>query len=607
MYKYAVVKNPVPPTLNSVEETINLDYTVDVLKKLCKRYIENMLIEAGYPRSEMTSVNQMSKIDLVRLLAKVFSDKALFDRLWSHLPDNVRKVLEVAVWEGGAHEIRVLEKKFGIKIVDYQKRGRIIVDAHLNVDYLLLKYDKSYNGYSYYGEPSYYLYLPPGIKKIFKEFLPLPPGYNITPVKDIPKTNFIFTDQNHILTQIKLFWRYIRQGNIKFSKAADRPLAGSIKQMALYCDVQEFYDHKGLEYLRTRLLLNFLIVTSGDNFINDASAFLKQLVGDFLNSKNVEEYRLGDLLFHLGGVNLDYSMSREKKIRSSISKILKALPVAEWVSIDNVITFALYRELFLDVVSRTGTHPYYMARYKAGDYHGHDRTFVTEITYKETVIVPFLKAVMFLFAGLGLLDVSYDLPRNELFQSKALGYLSVFDGLKYIRLTSLGSYVMGLTKKWEEVTEEEEEARIILDETRLLISIEGKDRLKEMMLTKIAHKITDHFYKMDYTSFLKGCSSRQDVLNRVALFEEEISAEPPPAWQRFLDEIINRINPLTAKKSMAVFQLKPDKELLSLMVTDEILKQYIIKAENYLVVIESNNLNKVNKRLEEFGYFIDHA
>ncbi|MBF0551057.1 MAG: hypothetical protein HQK60_11025 [Deltaproteobacteria bacterium] len=607
MNKYMVLKKLAPPALNPVEEIINLDYTVDVLKKLHKRYVEDVMREAGASRSEIMSVNKMAKIDLVRVLARVLTDKSLFERLWSHLSDNVKKVLEVVVWEGGAHDVRLLEKRFRLKIVDHEKKGHMIVATYLNEDFLIFKFDKSYSNYSYYSEPSFYLYLPPGIKKIIKGFLPLPSGYNITPVNESVNTKFAFTDQNHILTQIKLFWRYIRQGNIKFSKAGDRPLASSIKQMALYCDVQEFYNHKGLEYLRTRLLLDFLIVAPGDGFINDAPTFLKRLVGDFLNSKHMEEYRLGDLILHLGGMNLDHNMSREKKIRSSISKILKALPMAEWVSIDNVVSFALYRELFLDVVSRTGAHPYYMAKYKVGNYHRHERTFVIEITYKEIVIVPLLKAVMFLFAGLGLLDVSYGLPRNELFQSKDLEYLSVFDGLKYVRLTSLGSYVLGMTKKWEVVTEEEENARIILDENRLLISVEGKDKLKEMMLAKVAHKITDHFYKVDYASFLKGCASHQDVLNRVAMFKEEISSEPPPAWQRFFDEIVNRINPLKAKKTMAVFQLKPDKELLSLMVTDEILKQHIIKAENYLVVIESNNLNKVNKRLEEFGYFIDHA
>jgi hypothetical protein len=41
------------------------------------------------------------------------------------------------------------------------------------------------------------------------------------------------------------------------------------------------------------------------------------------------------------------------------------------------------------------------------------------------------------------------------------------------------------------------------------------------------------------------------------------------------------------------------------MARDEILQKCVLKAEGYHVLIPVQNLNKVKKRLEAFGYFID--
>jgi len=73
-----------------------------------------------------------------------------------------------------------------------------------------------------------------------------------------------------------------------------------------------------------------------------------------------------------------------------------------------------------------------------------------------------------------------------------------------------------------------------------------------------------------------------------------------------LDEVLDKINPLTRRPKMAVYKLASNKELISLMARDEVLKKYIAKAEGYHILIEASNVKKVKKRLEEFGYFIDN-
>ena len=63
---------------------------------------------------------------------------------------------------------------------------------------------------------------------------------------------------------------------------------------------------------------------------------------------------------------------------------------------------------------------------------------------------------------------------------------------------------------------------------------------------------------------------------------------------------------MVSKQKMKVFKLKQNQDLIALMARDEVLKQYIRKAEEYHIVIEESHIAKVKKRLEEFGYFIDN-
>ncbi|MCP4347179.1 MAG: hypothetical protein GY795_16835 [Desulfobacterales bacterium] len=73
----------------------------------------------------------------------------------------------------------------------------------------------------------------------------------------------------------------------------------------------------------------------------------------------------------------------------------------------------------------------------------------------------------------------------------------------------------------------------------------------------------------------------------------------------FLDEVSGKIEPLVPEKRMNVYKLKQNRELVSLFAKDAVLKEYVMKAENYHIVVDSKHVNKVKKRLEEFGYFID--
>jgi len=225
--------------------------------------------------------------------------------------------------------------------------------------------------------------------------------------------------------------------------------------------------------------------------------------------------------------------------------------------------------------------------------------------YNDVLLAPLVKGMFFLLASLGLVNIAYELPTNKQYQLRDRNYLSVFDGLKFVRLSDFGKYVLGVSDSYDYTTEEKP-TKVLLDEKRLIVTIEGPGRLERMVLHRLAEKIGENYYKLSYHSFLKDCSSENDIKNKIAIFKEKISSKLPLVWEDFFKEVGAKINPLDYKENLHVFKIKPSKELVSLIARDETLKKNILKVEDYHIAIKGHNLSKVKKRLREFGFFIDN-
>ncbi|MFH1097618.1 MAG: hypothetical protein V1749_08990 [Candidatus Desantisbacteria bacterium] len=581
--------------LVKIEEMIDKDYNLDTLKKICKQYLQYLFKNDKIPQK---------KVELVCAFATVFADKDLFQGFLSSLSDDVKKVLQLVVWDGERHSIAKLEKMFKIKIVENNEYNR----TKFCDDYLIFRIQQEY----YYrclqpNQENGFVSLSDGLRKIIKKHLPLPEEYEMRPLDTIKKTDFIHENNVMILRQINLFVAYIKQGNLRFAKNQTKVMKSSVKEMARCCSIKEFYDDdKDLEYIKTQLIIDFLSAASIER-ISDPIKGLKQLFDSFFNYKELKKYQLRNLLFHLkGDANYYYYNyeQQEEKVRLSLFNLLKAMSDYHWYAVENVITYCGYRDIDLNLVDRAVANRYLY--YNKIHNYGYERIMISEGIYKDALIIPLIKSAMFLFSTFGLVDIAYNLPENPFLQEKEHKYLSVFDGLQYIKLTKLGAFVLGLTKEYTTEGIEEQKANLILDESRLLIHMEGEDMLKRLALEKIGEKMSNAHYRVDYNSFLKECFCEKDIQQKITLFKDYISSKPPQIWQNFLDGILKKINPLTIENEVTVYKLTPDKELISLIATDEMLKKYILKAEDYRILIKAVHINKIKKRLGELGYFVDH-
>ena len=89
------------------------------------------------------------------------------------------------------------------------------------------------------------------------------------------------------------------------------------------------------------------------------------------------------------------------------------------------------------------------------------------------------------------------------------------------------------------------------------------------------------------------------------MFKQYICAEPSAEWEEFFNSLLHHSNSVSRMKDKdyAIYHISPeDKELQRIVSTDPFIRQYSLRAEGYLWLIEASKVKAVQKRLKECGY-----
>ncbi|MGK5092479.1 hypothetical protein WDW89_10765 [Deltaproteobacteria bacterium TL4] len=587
---------------NYVKKSLQRLYRVyfhDLVNQFPTSFSKNKVLKALEPKESSR------KEYFVNVLYTIFTDKEVFHTLLSKMPESAQVLFNLLVWNRNPFSEKQLKSHYKIAVQKLSDSGDD--KDRLLTEFLIFCSSSDYN-YDWRNRQTryrYHFYFPTEIKNALKPFLEAPPEYELHTVAEALDKWTLYENREMILEELPLFLTYIEQGQLQLSKTG-KPLRGSLKELSQFGKNQEFYQEKGLEFIKTELMLNILSKME-ISLSNSPLELVKKVFDDYQKNKRIS--LLDVFLFHLKGIATYHTRAYhpEGSVAPVIwNQVLKALPPNEWVSFSNIANYAILHDLNLQCVDVYSASRYlYYTQERQEDYGiWEDKIYISAGIYDDAIIVPLLAGHFFLFAAFGLVDIAYGPPLNPHLKQKGHEYFSVFDGLQYIRLTDLGVYVTGKTSTYEIKQQNKKQVKLVLDDRRLLFSMNGEDHLKQIIIEKLAKPIAHNRYKMDYESFLKGCTSKNDVQEKIKLFHTHIEAKPSLVWETFFEKALNRVNPLSEMDQLVVYRLDNDPELLHLMTKDEILKKYILKVENFHVAIERSHYAKVKKRLEILGYLM---
>jgi len=572
--------------------------------------------------------SHINKAFLLDIFSAFIADHSLRNHLFESFSSDTKKVLEKLSWRGTLtdREVSLLINQSMIKGLDewlgndYQKW----IEKEFKFFCFDINQEPSY-GYGSNNKISYDVFLPPKLRSLFKVNFKRPAEAILTAYETLQeagsdKDSFIFQQGEKSPNELQLAQVFYQQGLLNLTKQ-NKPAKASIKKMQKALECQEYYTdtatantsaiHSNLLALIT-IRLDLHLRTQqhkGKQSVNVSTVSgleLSKIAYKMLihgNSFSIVE----NLLLHLRNRHhiQYYSGYDEAELHKNLlGEINKLLPLS-WVNFGQWENYLFYNDVDIQVINRQLAKEYLYCDIETEGGYYRDKEYVNSSNrMSRMVITPLIKSCLFLYASLGLIDISYTQPFNPYYQLKNKDYLSIYDGLECFRLTELGAYILGQINSYEVKEDKTTKARLIVDEQRLLISFHGKDMLKQTVLNQMTHKVGDNHYKMDFESLMSGCSCISEVEKRIEQFKQQIIAKPPENWQLFFKQVIQQANPLKQEPLLHVFKLNDRPMLYQLIASDPILRKIILKAENYHIVIDKNKLSAVKKRLLNLGYFV---
>lgn len=576
-------------------EAVNEFYSKEVLFKLYTKYFLDWIAE-GYIGSnlglfEISLISENSnKQTFLDLLEQFYSKEEIFCTIFEKLDKDVREVFEEVAWNG---KFFITNRERFLKL-----ENNYDINKDLKEEFLFFKADKDIKK----GE---YLYLDYDILRVIRKYMKKPEEYNIIPQKKI-KANLVNSNEKELIENFKMYFEFYSQGGVKLSSSA-KILKESKLNMKKYCNITEYYeDSKDLDYLKTETIALFFFLVK-DKYIDEnyfKVSNIKNIVGDFISGELIKEenYHYTSLyLNYLKGVkNIWKSKEEIKRGFATIKKIIDELPDDKPVSVDNIIKAILYRDEFIEIIDVKDAYDYIYINEA-----NYERTKILNYEkYQMYVVIPFIKSVLFLLGVLGVFEIYYDYPsiNNSLYLKN--GYLSKYDGIKYIKFTELGRYCFDRIDEYD-FKNAKEDGEVILDEDRLIATLMGDAPVKTMFLERVSQRIATNKYKFTRENFLRGISSSKEVEERINEFYTKITSEPNQLWREFFEDILEKSSVIKAESQFVVLKLKNDKELIKTITKDERFKPLMLKGEDFHLLIKSENVSEVISLFKEHGYYVN--
>ena len=208
-----------------------------------------------------------------------------------------------------------------------------------------------------------------------------------------------------------------------------------------------------------------------------------------------------------------------------------------------------------------------------------------------------LQMCALLMASVGMAEVAID-------EDKKCD-VSPFESVAYIRLTPLGRYALGIDANYE-APKMEQIAYFELDPDRLIIRSLVEPNPYAQLLKDTSIPISRNRFETSALSFLANCHSKSDVESKISIFKQFIADKLPPLWKQFFQTLLQHCHPLKEDSiTYRHYTIDPEnRELQQLITNDPVLRQLVIRAEGYRIMVKLDDIRKFENQLKKHGYLL---
>ena len=328
-------------------------------------------------------------------------------------------------------------------------------------------------------------------------------------------------------------------------------------------------------------------------------ATIRELHEKWIKQKKFDEFNRIDSIKGQGsrGRTMTSSIERKEKIISA----LNLCPQNKWIAIEEFSRYSIAQGLTFDVCYDPWDLYIEDREYGSLGYEGfHDWSILQE----RYILVLFMEY----FATLGLLDIAYIDPRNarddyhSLWGIDDYDFLSRYDGLLYFRINPLGSYCLGMTKKYEEKKKESVKKIELMANLELYLK-ETLSSSEKVFLEKVALQKQDYIWKLDETIILSSIEKGISFVN-IKQFLITLSENSIPKSVELLLEKIERNSNRVEEKFEAIVFTFDDANLAREISHKKRIKEYSYLCGERSVAVKKSKIDAFYVELKKMGYIV---
>lgn len=274
---------------------------------------------------------------------------------------------------------------------------------------------------------------------------------------------------------------------------------------------------------------------------------------------------------------------------------LKMCPTGQWVKSDELFrhmqamgeTFEVTRDPWRLYI----TDP----NYGSLGYSGYHDFEILQARYALCVLFEYA-------ATLGLIDVAYIEPEyarpdySSLWGTDDMMFLSRYDGLQYLRLTSLGAYCIGLTNQYTPVEPDSHSVLRILSNLDIIDSDSSLDAGEKFVLGSFSTRLADtNVWQLDQGTLLAASEQGRDINEFRKFLLARSNDSLPDTVEHLLSDTIKRTTQLQDKGKVSMIECA-DASLAESIANDSHCKKYCMLAGNCYLLFMIGARNSFAKR-----------
>lgn len=581
------------------------------------------------------------KGELVPLLARVMTDPKRIRELYDRLDPISQNAIRVAVFDpDGRLDQHKFRAWFG-EMPPYNEKGS---DSSTNRELRWSRYSDQRN-----VKPTLlrlffprYDYLPTDTRTILQKFVLPPDPFAIPIIENLPKAHKLHEHvwKKHGIqlreweervqvremavaaaADLRTVLRLIDTGKIRVTDIKLIPTQASRQAIAKVLTGDDFYASDiaekakydpafdlGIRSFAWPLLVQAggLAEKSGDALKLTAAGkkaltapvpdLLRKLWTAWLKNRAFDEFARVDTIKGQGRARMSSAANR----RSAVVAGLAACPVGRWFAVNDL--FRLLQATGQQLTIAHNVEELYIAEHLYGNF-GYD---FGDSTW-ELLEGRFTLAFLFEYAAtLGAIDVAYIPPQharldfNSRWGVDDLTCLSRYDGLLYLRVNTLGAWLLGLADEYR--SEEPTKSNILRAlANRDVVTSRGFQAADQLVLERFAESTSEGVWTLSAAKIL-GMIEQGGSIDEVEHFlATHTTGDLPGTVVTFLNDLRAKASRLSDAGPARLIACA-DEHVATELTADRHLKGKCIRAGDRFVVVREADLNAVRKVIRKRGY-----